>query len=262
MTGEEQARPGLAPGVRRPVGTLFAALYGDLTPHPWRDPDAGQDAYFLFYHRCVAMGWLGEGALWGMNDAGQEHPLAAAEPPLASWFQVGVEPVRDGEPLPVQPFLRCAADATERIGRLRLRAAQVLLPVEALDPGSRPPPSLIATGWFAAGDPGVRVPVRVTLDGGRASTVPAVAARLCADLNGFDQSVFACEAYSSTDHGLSIPPPFDDRLWNGPPEHRATFDGTIAEWSADAIGALGACLADLAARHGVTTPVLLTIRPE
>ena len=39
----EEARPGLAPGGRWPAGTMFAALYGELAPHPWRDPDTAQD---------------------------------------------------------------------------------------------------------------------------------------------------------------------------------------------------------------------------
>jgi hypothetical protein len=137
----------------------------------------------------------------------------------------------------------------------------VLLPTEALDPGSRPPPALLAAGWFAAGDPHSRIAVRVTLDSGQVATVPAVAARLRDEINSFDQNVFACDAYSLTDHDPLVDPPFDDRFWNGPPEHRATFDGTLAEWSPDAIGWLGAFLADLSARHGVETPVLLTIRP-
>ncbi|GIF46201.1 hypothetical protein DFJ67_6153 [Asanoa ferruginea] len=233
------------------MGTFFAALYGDLTPHPWRDPEF--DAYFLFYHRSVAMGWLGDGALWGMNDAGEQHPLGASEPPLAAWFQVGVEPLPAGNPLPVQAFLRCAADATAGIGRLRLRAAQVVLPVEALDPGSRPPPALIAAGWFAATDPSSRTRVRVTLDGGE---VAAVAARLCDEINSYDQRVYACDAYTLTDHGLSIVPPFE---FLG--TRRVTFDGTLAEWSPDAIGWLGAFLGDLCARQGVATPVLLTAVP-
>lgn len=232
---------------------MFAALYGELTPHPWRDPDL--DAYFLFHHRSVAMGWL---ARWGMNDAGEQHPLAASEPPLAAWFQVGVEPLPDDGPLPVQPFLRCAGDATERIGRLRLRAAQVLLPVEALRAEAAFPPALGAAGWFAAADPASRAPVRVTLDSGQAATVPGAAPRLYHEINSFDQSVFACDAYSLVNHDPLIGPPFDDRLWNGPPAHRTTFDGTLAEWSPDAIGWLGAFLADLCARNGVASPVLLT----
>jgi hypothetical protein len=120
---------------------------------------------------------------------------------------------------------------------------------------------LIAAGWFTAGDATSRIPVRVTLDSGRAATVPAAAARLRDEINRYDQEVFACDAYSLTDHGLVIAPPFDDRFWNGPPEHRATFDGTLAEWSPDAIGWLGAFLAELCAREGVATPVLFTVQP-
>lgn len=273
----EEARPGLAPGVRRPAGTLFAALYGELVPHPWRDPDSDQDAYLLFYERSLAMGWLddaGAAGLWGMNDAGQDHPLAAPEASLVAWFQVGVEPVPGDRPLPVQPFLRCAGDAAARIGALRLRAVQVLLPVQGLDVTSRPEharvPSLLTAGWFRAGDPRSRTPVRVTLDGGQAPSIQSAAPRMREWLNRLDQDVFACEAYSRTDSytGEARPrtehdpstmrPPFDDAFWNGPPRHRATFHGTLAEWSLDALGWLGGLLADLSAREGVTTPLLLT----
>ena len=129
----EEARPGLAPGARSPVGTLFAALYGELVPHPWRDAETARDAYGLFSSRSLAMRWLddvggvvrttadgieewltGAAGLWGMNDAGQEHPLAAAEPPLVAWFQVGVEPVSAERPLPVQRS--SAAPGTRRSG--------------------------------------------------------------------------------------------------------------------------------------------------
>ncbi|MGK3205411.1 hypothetical protein [Amycolatopsis sp. MEPSY49] len=38
-----------------------------------------------------------------------------------------------------------------------------------------------------------------------------------------------------------------------------TFEGTLREWSPDAIGRLGGFLADLAAREGVGVPLLLTV---
>ena len=42
---------------------MFAALHGELAPHPWRDPlVASSDAYSLFYARSSAMGWLAEAA--------------------------------------------------------------------------------------------------------------------------------------------------------------------------------------------------------
>ncbi|MFE9654261.1 hypothetical protein [Micromonospora sp. NPDC006431] len=281
MTSEE-ARPGLAPGARSPVGTMFAALYGELAPHPWRDPDADPDAYLLFYDRSLAMGWLddiggvlrktawgieerqvGAAGLWGMNDAGQAHPRAASEASLAAWFQVGVEAVPGDRPLPVQPFLRCAGDAVARIGTLQLRAVQVLLPVQGLDPGSRPEyaqiPSVRTARWFGGGDPRSRTPVRVTLDSGQAASILSAASEMRERMSGLDQDVFVCESQSLADHDpLAMAAPFDDGLWNGPPLHRVAFHGTLAEWSLDALGWLGGFLADLGAWHGVTTPLLLT----
>ncbi|MGA6161654.1 hypothetical protein [Amycolatopsis magusensis] len=237
----DEPRPGLAPGIRRPSGTLFAALYGSLAPIPRRDPD--QDAYSLFHHRSEAMGWLE--VLWGMNDAGQQHPLGA--PGLAGWFQVGVEP-RPG-PLPVQPFLRCAGDVMARLGTLELTAVQVLLPPHDAVPGLS---SVSTAAWF--GGTGPRTPVRVTLDSGQDPSIPAVAARLRDRMA--DQDVFACESAGVSPEPS---PPFHDSFWNGPPRHSASFHGTLAEWSADAIGWLGGYAAGLCADAGVPVPVLLTV---
>ncbi|MGX7673371.1 hypothetical protein [Plantactinospora sp. DSM 117369] len=262
---------------------MFAALYGELTPHPWRDPASGRDAYALFYERSLAMGWLddlggvvrftdrgveerktGAAGLWGMNDAGQEHPLAAPGASLVAWFQVGVEPLPADRPLPVQPFLRCTGDVTARIGTLDLRAVQVLLPVQGLDPGSSPPeyagmPSLRTAGWFGGGDPRSRTPVRVTLDSGQAPTITSAAPLIRERMGRLDQDVFECESYSLDDADPPpMSPPFDDGFRNGPTRHRVTFHGTLAEWSLDALGWLGGFLADLAAGQGVGTPVLFT----
>lgn len=261
---------------------MFAAVYGELAPHPWRDPDTARDAYLLFHERSLAMGWLddvatavrrtaggieereiGAAGLWSMNDAGQDHPLAAPEASLVAWFQVGIEPVSGDRPLPVQPFLRCAGDAAARIGTLRLQAVQVLLPVHSLDTSSRPEyarmPSLLTAGWFGDRDPQSGTPVRVTLDSGQAPLIPSAAPQMRERMSRLDQDVFACESYSLADHDpLTMEPPFDDSFWNGPSLHRATFQGMLAEWSLDALGWLGGFLADLSARHGVTTPLLLT----
>jgi len=264
------------------VGTLFAALYGELAPHPWRDPDSTLDAYFLFHQRSLAMGWLddlgttvrntadgveeretGAAGLWGMNDAGQDHPLAAPGSSLVGWFQVGVERLPGDRPLPVQPFLRCAGDALARIGALRLRAVQVLLPVQGIDTSTRPAyaeiPSLRTAGWLGGGDPRARTPVRVTLDSGQAPSILSAASRIWDQLGRLDQDVFGCESYSLADHDpLALAAPFDDGFWNGPPRHRATLHGTLADWSLDTLGWLGGLLAELSAGHGVDTPLLLT----
>lgn len=260
---------------------MFAALYGELTPHPWRDPDNDQDAYILFYDRSLAMGWLddigvtvrqtaagveertvGTAGLWGMNDAGEAHPLAAPGASLVAWFQVGVEPGSGDRPLPVQPFLRCAGDAAARIGTVRLRAVQVLLPVQILDTSSRQEaalmPSLLTANWFRAGDPRAKTPVRVTLDSGQAPSIPSAAPRMWERMRRLEQDVFVCGPPVLADPAVAAPP-FDDGLWNGPAQHRATFHGLLAEWSLDAIGWLGGFLADLSARHGITTPLLLTV---
>jgi hypothetical protein len=262
---------------------MFAALYGELVQHPWRQSDTVHDAYSLFYQRSLAMGWLdgiaialrtnaggtgerkrGAPGLWSMNDAGQDHPLAAPGASLVAWFQVGVEPVSGDRPLPVQPFLRCAGDVVAQIGTLRLQAVQALLPVQSLDDTSLGTensrvPSVLTAGWFSDCDPQSSTPVRVTLDSGQAPSIPSAAPWMRERMSRLEQDVFVCESYSLADRDpLTIEPPFDDSFWNGPSLHRAAFQGTLAEWSLDALGWLGGFLADLSARHGVTTPLLLT----
>lgn len=269
------AQPGMVPAARRTAGTMFAALYGELVPHAWRDPEL--DAYSLFYHRSLAMGWLDDRSagggvedhmvrapgLWGMNDAGWNHPSAASGAGLISWFQVEASAVADDRPLPVQPFLRCAEDASARAGALNLSAVQVLLPVEGLDPASRPPyapvPSILTAPWFAERDPRSRTPVEVSINSGRDPAIPAVARQLAEHLSHLDQDVFVCRSHDIAGRDDVPPPPFDDSLWNGPPRHGVVLRGELAQWSCDAVGWLAEVVADSAAQLGVHSPLLLTV---
>jgi hypothetical protein len=142
---------------------------------------------------------------------------------------------------------------------------QVLLPVQTLNaspPRDTGAPSLQTASWFADCDPRARVEVRVTLDSGQDLATPSAAPEMLRWMREADQDGFRCAAYSLTDHPpLAGTPPFGDHFWGGPPLHRATFSGTLAEWSLDALGWLAAFLADGSARHGVATPVLLTATP-
>ncbi|MGH3947828.1 MAG: hypothetical protein ACRDSE_01700 [Pseudonocardiaceae bacterium] len=269
----ETAQPGMVPASRRDAGTMFVALYGELTPHAWHDPE--HDAYQLFFQRSLTMGWLddrgaGGGSedrmlrapgLWGMNDAGWDHPFAASGTGLVSWFQVTASAVADDRPLPVQPFLRCAEDATARVGTATLSAVQLLLPVQGIDPASRPPyvPSLETVHWFAERDPEARTPVEVGINSGRSRSVPAVAPQLVDHLARLDQDVFVYSSHDVAGRDGVPPPPFDDRLWNGPPRHGVVLRGELAEWSCDAVGWLAEVVADSAARLGVRSPLLLTV---
>lgn len=259
---------------------MFAALYGELTPHAWHDPDSEHDAYQLFHRRSLAMGWLEDRAvttskktgeerpvggpgLWAMNDAGWRHPQAAPGAGLVSWFQVEAGAAMAERPLPVQPFLRCAQDVTARIGTVRLSAVQVLLPVQGLDPAARPPyavvPSMRTAEWFGERDPAAKTPVDIHINSGRSPSIPAVARQLAQDLSGLDQSVSTCGDHDATERGDALPPLFHDSFWNGPPLHGMTLSGELAEWSCDAVGWLAATVADCAARLGVRSPLLLTV---
>lgn len=265
-----EARPGVAPGACGTAGAMFAALYGGLRPHPWWGPESEHDAYQLFLQRSLAMGWLDERAsgaeggsgLWAMNDAGWGRPPGAPGAEPVSWFQVEASAVAGARPLPVQPFLRCAQDVTERIGALRLTAVQVLLPVQGIDAAVRPPwaavPSMQTPEWFGPCDPGARTAVKVRVDSGRDTAVPAVAAQLARDLGRLEQEVFTGVRQDEAPvEGLPLPP-FDDRFWRGPPLHGVTLGGELAEWSCEAIGWTAETVADSAARLGIRTPLLIT----
>ncbi|GAA4203778.1 hypothetical protein GCM10022252_61920 [Streptosporangium oxazolinicum] len=264
----------------RPDSTMLVALYGELVPHPWRDPlAASSDAYSLFVARSSALGWLTEavedasGGLWGMNDAGQDPVAAVAgsRPARVAWFQVSLTtPVPADRPLPVQAFLSCAGDVVARLGTPRLRAVQVLLPVQGLDApadaSSRR--SAVMTllqdaGWFADADPGLRTRVRVTLDGGQDPSIRSAAPEMLRWIRELDQDVFSCDSVSVTDDDdVVLEPAVVDEVWLGPARHRATFQATLAEWSLEALGWLAALLADAGSRHGVGTPLMFTAAPS
>lgn len=261
--GLYEAEPGLVPGSGPTAGTMFAVLYGELVPHGWRGPDPEHDAYSLFVQHSMAMGWLGTAGLWSMNDAGWDHPLAAAEVKVASWFQVEVEAVAGDRPLPVQPFLHCAGETTARAARLHLTAVQVLLPVQGLGRSERVRhwalPSMRTVHWFGEADPESRTRVKVCLDLGADRSNPVVAQQLKDRLDHLDQKVFECTSYDVGRDATGMSPPFDDSFWNGPPVQRLTFAGELGEWSLDAIGWLAEILADCVARLGGHSPIVLTI---
>jgi hypothetical protein len=254
------AEPAALPGVRA-ARTLYAALYGEFVAHP--RPALSQDAYSLFYARSAAMGWLtpareGElGGLWGMNDA--EAGLSSA-----AFFQVTLTEPAEGRLLPVQPFLACAGDVMARLGTLRLDAVKVLLPEHDADADAQfaSPSSmrtsralLDALNWFGDCDPRQRVPARITLDGLADPSIGTAAPALWQWVREINQEVFDCESWSEDDH-LVLPPA---TTFEGEGDHhRVTFRGTLAEWSLDALGWLATFLADLSARHGVRTPLIVT----
>lgn len=268
-----RVEPAAAPGVEHGFNTMFTALYGALTPHPWRDPVlAESDAYSLFYARSAAMGWLtpavvdASGGEWGMNDAGQDAG-SESQPPRVAWFQTTVNPPVADRPLPVQAFLACAGDVAARIGTLDLQAVQVLLPVPIRAESTGSSSSLrldalgsllSANGWFVEGNPHARTEVQVTLDSGQDSSIHSAAPEVFRWIREIRQDVFSCESFSLAHDDAVVVEPSIDGLWLGPGCHRATFRGNLAEWSLDALGWLTAFLADASSRYGVTTPVMLT----
>lgn len=259
----------------RPNSTMFAALHGELTLHPWRDPVTPEsDAYSLFYARSSAMEWLANaseselGGTWGMNDAEQD-PVSGSQPSRRTWFQVSlVDQIPASRPLPVQAFLACAGGAVARIGTLRLEAVKVLLPVESLNTSAGASSHLNAvgnllqdSGWFADCNPHLSTQVQVTLDGGQDSSIRSAAPGMLQRMQKVRQDVFACDSFSlKDDDAVVLQPAITEALWLGPGQHRATFHGTLIEWSLDALGWLGAFLATVSSEHGVSTPLMLTVK--
>lgn len=96
----------------------------------------------------------------------------------------------------------------------------------------------------------------MTVDSGQDPSIPAASERIHEWLGRLNQDVFRCERVVEWD---PMVPPLHDSAWRGPPHHRVTFQGTLSEWSLDAIGWLGGFLADLAAREGAGAPLLLTV---
>lgn len=253
--------------------TLFVALHGEYSAHPWREPQsAASDAYSLFVARSAAMGWLtdasarGNRGSWGMNDAGQGHD-AGSPPSCMAWFQVSLPTTVPAEqPLPVQAFLACAGDVMGRLGTWSIDALQLLMPLQSLAGTTDAAPregavmSLLQEAeWFVDRDPSTRTGLEVTLDGGQDATINAAAADMHAWVRGLRQDVFKCRTVSVNDQReRTLLAPVIDELWLGPPRHRATFHGSLAEWSLDGLGWLAALLAEAGCRHGVDTPLLLS----
>ncbi|HEY2306381.1 MAG TPA: hypothetical protein VGI05_10925 [Streptosporangiaceae bacterium] len=253
--------------------TLYAALYGEFAPHPRQaaEGELSQDAYSLFYARSAAMGWLTParegalGGLWGMNDA-EAGPGPGLQPSLAAFFQVTLTEPAEGRLLPVYPFLACAGDVVARLGTLRLDAIKVLLPEHGADADAHfaSPSSMLvsralldALNWFGDCGPRQQVPVKITLDGLADPSIRTAASAIGEWVREINQEVFDCESWSEDDHVVLLPV----TSFEGGPDgghHRVTYRGTLAEWSLDALGWLAAFLADMSARHGVRTPLILT----
>ena len=254
------SRPGLEHRSHPQAGTLFAALYGTLTPRLDRDPATERDTYIQFHDRAQAMGWLDD--LWAMNDAGQGDPREGREPSPATWFQAEAIPAAiRGRSLPVQPFLRCAGDVTDRIGALNLDGLQVLLPVHIMDVSQRPElarmPALSTAAWFS--DIPAWTSVTVTVASGRSVAMGDGAERIHDALHRYSQEAFV---YGGQVDRTPIDCPVPDAMWGGPVEHRTSFVGELIEWSLDAIGWLGALVGDIAARENVDVPLLLTVERD
>lgn len=267
------AQPGAVPGAQHAAGTMFAAIYGDqFSP----DLSAKNDAYSLFHTRALAMGWETDGTpvsdhavapgLWGMNDAGWSHPRAQPDlpAPLAAWFQIDAAPITRNRPLPVQPFLRCAADTLTRAGTIQLRTVQLLLPMHLLATSARRPnaplPSLETTYWFADSEPEERTSVTVNLNMGTDPTITARSEHVIEHIRRIDQATFRFVSYEPERAGQAVPTPlFTDDFWNGPPEHGLTIHGELAAWSFDAVGWLCEVLADCVSSTGTYDNTLLTV---
>ncbi|NJP68778.1 hypothetical protein [Streptomyces spiramenti] len=271
------AQPGIAPEARFSAGTMFAALYGTLDPLALVDHEPKPDAHALFYQRSIAMGWLDDrsagggseagmnraSGLWSMNDAGWNHPLAAADTDLISWFQVEASRVADDRPLPVQPFLQCAASATARVGAIDLSAVQILLPLGGLVDAERPPyapvPAMQTKDWFPAGHQSIATPAQVVIASGQGYAVTDIADQLADQVDSLSGGVFDRVTLELIESGALLLPPFGDQFWGGPALRGVRMQGHLCEWTTDSIGWLSEVVGDAGARLGIQCPVLITV---
>ena len=251
-------------------GTLFCALHGTLELHPWYDPaTADADPYILFHARSQAHRWLAppddgrpEAGLWGMNDAGLD-PLGEGSRRL--WFQVSQQSLsRPRRAVPAQQMLDCAGAVADRVGRLDLEAAQLLVPLQDLPPG----PDEGAYGdlvsalpWFAEIPARSRTAVAVSLDSGTSAEVADAAPAMANRLLQIRQRVFTdITAVPGPDAARGLTPRVPDFTAAEPEGYRATFEGRLAEWSYEAIGWLMAFVCEAAIEQGVRVPVVATVR--
>lgn len=261
------AQPGQAPAVEPTAGAMVAALYGQLTPRPgWPDDLA---AHALFYNRSLAMGWLDESSdgtgprgLWAMNDAGWQHPRGEHDTGLISWFQVDATTPPSDRPLPIQPFLRCACDATAQAGAVELSTIQILAPAQGLDSRRWPPyvplPALRTKDGLPTADPATITPVSITISSGTHQGIEAAAPHLAAGLQRHAGDVVRLLDRSGDPTQISLRPPFDDSFWDGPARYQLTLAGELA-WSPEYVGWVAELVADLSAQFLIKAPLLVTV---
>ncbi|MDT0329834.1 hypothetical protein [Nocardiopsis lambiniae] len=247
---------------------LFCALHGTMEPHPWYDP-ATADPYILFHARSHTRRWLAapddgrpEAGLWGMNDAGLD-PLD--EDSRRLWFQVSQQPLaRPRRAVPAQQMLDCAGAVADRVGRLDLEAAQLLVPLQELPPGPHEGAYgdlVSALPWFAELPARARTAVTVSLDSGTGTEAADAAPAMVERLREIRQQVFTdITAAPGRDAARGLTPGIPDFPAVGAEGHRATFEGYLAEWSCEATGWLMALICEAAIEQGVRVPVVATIR--
>ncbi|WP_017592369.1 hypothetical protein [Nocardiopsis potens] len=252
-------------------GTLFCALHGTLDLHPWYDPaTADADPYILFHSRAETYRWLaspGDGrpgsGLWGMNDAGLDP---RGEGTRRLWFRAAQqEPAMPRRAVPAQQLLDCAGAVADRMGRLDLKAAQVLVPLDDLPAG----PVEGAYGdivgglpWFAELPAQAGTAVVVSLDSGTSTAAADAAPAMEERLREIRQKVFTgITSAPGEDAARGLAPGVPDFQESGVPGHRVTFEGHLAEWSYEAAGWLTAFICEAAIEQGVRVPVVATVRP-
>ncbi|KIH96744.1 hypothetical protein LP52_23275 [Streptomonospora alba] len=256
---------------------MMAALHGELDPFPLTHPEVGdRDAYILFHNRSSAMTWLVESlpgaspGLWSMNDADQDSEADIRRGATRRlWFQVHLEgAIEDDRPLPLQPFLSCIGDVAARLGTLDLHAVQILVPLHSRIATGRPQAErhpvgalIDAAGWFGDTDPRLARRIQVTLDTGQDPAMVPAAPHIPPWIRRWKQAVFRCDPATHQDDAAdALSPKLPDHLWRGPGHHRTTLEGTLCEWSVDAVGWLAALAAEAAWQNGVRTPLMLTVR--
>jgi hypothetical protein len=167
-------------------------------------------------------------------------------------------------PLPVQPFLRCAEDATARAGTPNLSAVQVLLPVSGsrprVAPAVRPVPAMRTKEWLRRVRPGSRNSGR----GQHQQWSGPIDPRCCTAAHRPPRSPGPGRVRLQVPRRRPARTPLSvlrstTVRGTGPPLHGLVLRGELAEWPCDALGWPAEIVADSVAQLGVRSPLLLTV---
>lgn len=122
------------------LNTCLLALHGDYCPTQVSvAPEMEADLYSSFVSKAASLGWnstyscASSPEIWGMEDAFLEGKQI--DEGLVAWVRVGLIDVHKSSPGssgPLLPIAQCASEVVDDFGDFELKAAQVLVPLNAV----------------------------------------------------------------------------------------------------------------------------------